>query len=119
MIYSILGSFCSFFNWEGANFWPQSRPRKIPASGYPLTLSMLSNYAFVVICLTFLKYSFRNTIRVSKCLDPDKDGRSVGLDLDPNGLQRLSTDNKSWRQQGKSKFGKSHQNKSFHREIKR
>ena len=27
---TILGSFCSFFNWEGANFRPQIRPRKIP-----------------------------------------------------------------------------------------
>ena len=30
MINSILGSFCSFFNWEGASIRPQIRPRKIP-----------------------------------------------------------------------------------------
>ena len=30
MIYTILGSFCSFLNWEGANILPQIRPRKIP-----------------------------------------------------------------------------------------
>ena len=29
MIKSILGSFCIFLNWEGANIWPQIRPRKI------------------------------------------------------------------------------------------
>ena len=32
MIYTILGSFCSFLNWEGANIRPEIRPRKIPAS---------------------------------------------------------------------------------------
>ena len=26
-IYTILGSFCSFFNWEGADIRPQIRPR--------------------------------------------------------------------------------------------
>ena len=30
MIYTILGSFCSFFNWEGVDILPQIRPRKIP-----------------------------------------------------------------------------------------
>ena len=30
MIYTILGSFCSFLNWEGADIQPQIRPRKIP-----------------------------------------------------------------------------------------
>ena len=30
MIYTILGSFCSFLNREGAYIWPQIRPRKIP-----------------------------------------------------------------------------------------
>ena len=37
---------------------------------------------------TFSKTSFRNTIRVSNSLDPD----SVGPDLVPNRLQRLSAD---------------------------
>ena len=32
-IYTILGIFCSFLNWEGANIRPQIRPRKIPV--YP------------------------------------------------------------------------------------
>ena len=30
MIYSIWGRFCSFFNWEGADIWPQIRLRKTP-----------------------------------------------------------------------------------------
>ena len=30
MIYAILGSFCSFLNWEGADIQPQIRHRKIP-----------------------------------------------------------------------------------------
>ena len=37
---------------------------------------------------TFLKNSFRNTIRVSNSLDPDQ----VGPDLGPTCLQRLSAD---------------------------
>ena len=36
-----------------------------------------------------------NTIRVSNSLDPDKAQHSVGPDLDPDCLQRLSADNKS------------------------
>ena len=30
IIYTTLGSFCSFLNWEGADIRPQIRPRKIP-----------------------------------------------------------------------------------------
>ena len=30
MIYTILESFCSFSNWDGADIRPQIRPRKIP-----------------------------------------------------------------------------------------
>ena len=29
-IYTILGSFCLFFNWERADIRPRIRPRKIP-----------------------------------------------------------------------------------------
>ena len=39
--------------------------------------------------------SFRNTIRVSNCLDPDQDRHSVGHDLSPDCFQRLSADDKS------------------------
>ena len=38
------------------------------------------------------KVSFRNTIRVSNSLDPDQARHTVGPDLDPNCLQRLSVD---------------------------
>ena len=44
---------------------------------------------------TFSKKSFRNIMRVSNKLDPDQVHHSVGSDLGPNCLQRLSTDNKS------------------------
>ena len=48
----------------------------------------------ILMMLIFLKInltkSFRNTIRVSNGLDPDQDRRSVGPDLGPNCLQRLS-----------------------------
>ena len=42
--------------------------------------------------LTFLKKNFRNTIRVSKSLDPDQAQHFVGPDLGLNCLQKLSTD---------------------------
>ena len=49
----------------------------------------------VVVCrffskLTFSKNSFRNTIRVSDSLDPDR--HSVGPDLGPDCMLRLSAD---------------------------
>ena len=39
---------------------------------------------------------------MSNSLDPDQDRRSVGPDLGPNCLQRLATDDKRCRSQGKS-----------------
>ena len=68
-----------------------------------LTFCMLGNiscFCQVVVCwfyskLTFSKNSFRNTIRMSNGLDPDRDRRSVGPDLGPNCLQRLSPNDKS------------------------
>ena len=51
---------------------------------------------FVVCCFfsksTFSKNSFRNTITVSKSLDPDQARHFVGPDLGPNCLQRISAD---------------------------
>ena len=46
--------------------------------------------------LTFSKNPLRNPIRVSNSLDLDQDRHSVslGFDLGPNCLQRLSTDDK-------------------------
>ena len=41
---------------------------------------------------TFLKNSFRNTIRVSNSLNPDQAGQNVGPDLGPNCLPRLSAE---------------------------
>ena len=43
---------------------------------------------------TSLKNSFRNAIRVSNGSDPDQDQYSVGHDLGPNCLKRLSADDK-------------------------
>ena len=45
--------------------------------------------------LPFSKNSFMNTIRVPNSLDSDQDRHSVGPDMDPNCLQRLSTEEKS------------------------
>ena len=44
---------------------------------------------------SFIKTSFRNTICVLNCLDSDQARRFVGPDLDPNCLQKLSTDDKT------------------------
>ena len=49
--------------------------------------------------LTFLKNSFRNTIRVLNSLDQDQDRHFVGPDLGPNSLQRLSVDDKKFSQE--------------------
>ena len=45
---------------------------------------------------TFLKNSFRNTIRVANSLDPDQARHFVGPHLGLNCLQWLSADNTSW-----------------------
>ena len=45
---------------------------------------------------TFGKNSFRNTITVSNSLDQDQARCSVGPDLGPNCLQRLSADDTSF-----------------------
>ena len=69
---------------------------------------MLGNFSCVCchlltfIELNFPKKYFRNTIRVSKSLDPDQEGRSVVPDLGPNCLQRLLAYGKSRHKQGKS-----------------
>ena len=54
---------------------------------------MLSFAAFFKINL--LKNSFSTTIRVLDGLDSDRDRHSVGFDLGPTCLQRLSADDKS------------------------
>ena len=64
---------------------------------------LLSSADFFSSKLTFLKNSFRNTIRVSNGLDPDQD-RSVGPDLGLNCLQMLSTDHKSCRKLERKEF---------------
>ena len=57
---------------------------------------MLGNFScFCCRLLIFFKIKFfKNIIRVPNNLDPDQDRRSVGPDLGPNCLQRLSADNK-------------------------
>ena len=60
-----------------------------------LTFCMLCNFSctdFSKLC--FLNESFWITIRVSNGLDPDRERHSIGPDLDPNCLQRLSADDK-------------------------
>ena len=51
--------------------------------------------------LTFSRKSFRNKIRVSNGLDPDKARHFVGPYLGPNCLQRLSADDNSCHLWGK------------------
>ena len=67
-----------------------------------LNLCMLGNFScFYCRLRTFFKIhffkkkiQFRNSIRVSNCLDPDQQGHS-GPDLGPNCLQRLSANDNS------------------------
>ena len=54
---------------------------------FKLTLGMLGNFS----CLLTFKSS-RNSFRVSNSMDPDQDRHSVGPDLGPNCLQRLSAE---------------------------
>ena len=62
-------------------------------SGYFFMLLLLSADFFSK--LTFSKNPFRNTSRVSNGFDPDQDRHTVGPDLGPNCLQRLSADDES------------------------
>ena len=48
-------------------------------------------HAFLSFADFFGNY-FRNTIRVSNCLDPDQARNSVAPDMGPNCLQRLQAD---------------------------
>ena len=59
------------------------------------THSMLGNFSYFLLSSAELFFSenyFRSTISVSNSLDPDQDRRSVGPDLGPNLLQRLSAE---------------------------
>ena len=56
----------------------------------------LSSAAVVIGALRVKNY-FTNTIRVSNSSDQDKDRCTVGIDLGPSCLQRLSADDKSRR----------------------
>ena len=68
-----------------------------------LSLCMLGNFScFTCHLRLFFKINFfsklsreHNTVRVSNSLDPEQDRHSVGPDLGPNCLQRLSADDKS------------------------
>ena len=52
--------------------------------------------------LSFSKIHFRNTIKMSNSLDADQDRQTVGPDLGPNCLQRLSEVDKNRGWQAKS-----------------
>ena len=54
--------------------------------------AFLSSADFFQNHFFFFFKSFRNTIRVSKSLDPDQAWHFVGPDLGPNCLQKLSAD---------------------------
>ena len=63
------------------------------------TLCMLGNFSrfYCRLPTSFSNISFRKgyTIRVLNGLDPDQDQHSVGTDLGPNCLQRLSAGDNS------------------------
>ena len=54
---------------------------------------------FFNISFSIKKKKIRNAFRVSNSLNPDQDPHSVGPDLGPDCLQRLSADDKSRRWQ--------------------
>ena len=56
---------------------------------------MIFCHLLILFKIYFSENSFRNTISMSKQLDPDQDRHSVGLDLGPNCFQRLSVDDTS------------------------
>ena len=66
---------------------------------FSLKTKLVLNYLFLKknvlkhFFFFFKKVSFRITIRVSNCLDPDQAQQYVGPDLGPNCLQWLLTDN--------------------------
>ena len=53
---------------------------------------LVLSFGVLKLTLIFQISSFRDTIRMSKSLDPDQAGLSVETDLGPNCLQRLSTE---------------------------
>ena len=55
MSYTILGSFCSFLNWEGVYIWPQIRPRKIPEAVM---------YTLDYMCLTLFGIFYEATYNI-------------------------------------------------------
>ena len=66
-------------------------------------LMVLSSIVFFPLLIFFSKSTFsknylRNSIRVLNSLDPDQIRRSVGADLDPNCLQKLSADDNRCRE---------------------
>ena len=58
-------------------------------------LLLSADFFFKINC--FQNNSFKNTIRVSNGLDPDRDRCSVDPDLGLNCLQKLSANNRSHR----------------------
>ena len=63
-------------------------------AGYFFMLSLSSADLFSKLTLFSSKYSSRNTIRVPNGFDPYQDRLSVGPDLGPNCIQKLSAGDK-------------------------
>ena len=72
----------------GPNCWP-----RISADG--ASRQRVSRMLIFLSKSSFLKNSFRNTIRVSNSLDPDQARHFVGPDLGPNCWPRISADGAS------------------------
>ena len=74
-------------------------------SGVLFVLTLHAGYFFMLLLSSvdfFQNYPFQDVLSgtLPECqtfLDPDQDRHSVGPDLDPNCLQRLSADDKSQR----------------------
>ena len=94
--YCSSGSYCSYWGSVIENSFPF-------VCFLHQTFAVDSLYAGKVFMLLVSSAIFfvRNTIRLSNSLDPGQDQHSVGPDLSPNCLQRLSGDNKRSRLQGR------------------
>ena len=62
MIYSFLGRFCSFLNWEGADILLQIKPRKIP------------DFLFVRVDALHSSQIFFSHVRIFSRVEPVKSG---------------------------------------------
>ena len=97
-LWNLSASICLLITYHKSAFCNNTVYLFIHLEEVLLTLCMLGNFSWYIVSAdffpksTFLKISFRNTIRVSNNLDPDQARHFVGPDLDPKWLRNLWSD---------------------------